>query len=103
MRQAFKTLAAQRSNQNAPYASTSGRASNLTRCLQQVGVDQAQTGLAAENHQGLHATLCLGTNVMRCRMGLVIVILIVAGARASEAAVRITDDPGGLIGKYVYR
>lgn len=36
-------------------------------------------------------------------MGLVIVILIVAGARASEAAVRITDDPGGLIGKYVYR
>jgi ClpP class serine protease len=33
--------------------------------------------------------------------GLVAVVLILASARASDAAVRIADDPGGRIGKYV--
>jgi hypothetical protein len=38
---------------------------------------------------------------MKCWAGLVAVALVLAGARASDAAVRIADDPGGRIGKYV--
>ena len=38
---------------------------------------------------------------MKCWAGLVAVAFVLAGARASNAAVRIADDPGGRIGKYV--
>jgi hypothetical protein len=40
---------------------------------------------------------------MKCWAGPVIAALLVAGSRGSDAAVRITDDPGGRIGEYVYR
>ncbi|QOZ71708.1 hypothetical protein SAMN05192541_14645 [Bradyrhizobium arachidis] len=40
---------------------------------------------------------------MKRWMGIVIAILIVVGSGAGEAAVRITDDPGGLIERYIYR
>ncbi|MDA9397917.1 hypothetical protein [Bradyrhizobium sp. CCBAU 45389] len=40
---------------------------------------------------------------MKRWMRLVIAALMVAGSRSSDAAVRITDDRGGSIGKYVYK
>src|SRR5438045_9716902 len=40
---------------------------------------------------------------MKLWAGLVAVALVLGGARASDAAVRIADDPGGRIGKYVYK
>jgi|SRR4051794_20157942 len=40
---------------------------------------------------------------MKYRAGLVVAALVLAGARPGDAAVRIADDPGGLIGKYVYK
>ncbi|MBB4369256.1 hypothetical protein GGD63_002044 [Bradyrhizobium sp. cir1] len=40
---------------------------------------------------------------MKRWMGLVIAALMIAGSRSSDAAVRITDDRGGLIGKYIYK
>jgi hypothetical protein len=45
----------------------------------------------------------VGIDNMKCWAGLVAVALVLAGARASDAAVRIADDPGGRIGKYVSR
>ena len=45
----------------------------------------------------------VGTDNMKCWAGLVAIALVFAGARASNAAVRIADDPGGRIGKYVSR
>jgi len=44
-----------------------------------------------------------GGDGMKCWAGLVIVVLLVAGSRASDAAMRITDDAGGLIGKYIHK
>jgi hypothetical protein len=44
-----------------------------------------------------------GPNVMKYSVGLVVLALVLAGARASDASVRIADDPGGRIGKYVYK
>src|SRR5438477_7915958 len=40
---------------------------------------------------------------MKYRAGLVVAALVLAGARPGDAAVRIADDPGGRIGKYVYK
>jgi len=40
---------------------------------------------------------------MKRWMRFVIAALMVAGSRSSDAAVRITDDRGGLIGKYIYK
>ncbi|WP_249141158.1 hypothetical protein [Bradyrhizobium manausense] len=40
---------------------------------------------------------------MKCWAGLLIAALLVAGSRASDATVRIRDDPGGSIGKYIFR
>ncbi|SDJ63003.1 hypothetical protein SAMN05216338_105720 [Bradyrhizobium sp. Rc2d] len=40
---------------------------------------------------------------MKCWAGLLIVILLVFCSPANCAAVRITDDPGGRIGKYIYK
>ncbi|WP_042336235.1 hypothetical protein [Bradyrhizobium sp. DOA9] len=40
---------------------------------------------------------------MKRWMGLLITMLMLVGSCASEAAVRIAYDPGGRIGKYIYR
>ncbi|WP_284263295.1 hypothetical protein [Bradyrhizobium iriomotense] len=40
---------------------------------------------------------------MKCWTGLVVAALLVTGSRASDAAVRITNDRGGLIGKYIHK
>lgn len=45
----------------------------------------------------------VGAEAMKYWVGLVAVALVLAGARAGAASVRITNDPGGRIGKYVYR
>ncbi|UWU74205.1 hypothetical protein N2603_29630 [Bradyrhizobium huanghuaihaiense] len=40
---------------------------------------------------------------MKRWVGLVIAALMVAGSRSGDAAIRITDDRGGSIGKYIYK
>lgn len=40
---------------------------------------------------------------MKCWAGLVVAALELASARACDAAVRIADDRGGQIGKYIYK
>lgn len=45
----------------------------------------------------------VGTDDMKYWAGLVAVALVLAGTGTSDASVRIADDPGGRIGKYVYK